>query len=218
MVQRVPPEWMCSISAYNRMIINPSFYLLFSTYTHLLIHEPDALVVSDHLLHWCNQPIDFIGAPWFEGFSNPLPDSPIVGVGNSGFSLLRIEALLRFLSSTDRWITRKLVLWQLFSKFRGHYSRYSFLALIRMLGRAGSMVEAYRVLADHCDGFISEFSSKVSPHLRIASSHQALLFSWEANLRTCYRLTGGRLPFGLHAWKRYDPDFVAELLPALRLP
>ena len=209
---RVPAKWMASVKSYNRMIIRPSFYSLFKGYTHLLIHEPDALVFADQLLYWCRQSFDYIGAPWFEGFSNPASDAPVIGIGNSGFSLIRISAIQRFLLSRDRWISRKLVLWQIYCLLRGQHCRYPLSSLLRMLGSAGSVVGAHRVLEDHCDGFISEWASRIRPSLRLASVEQALHFAWEVSPRRCSELIHGQLPFGVHAWRRYDPDFILQCL------
>jgi hypothetical protein len=211
-VCRVPARWMSTIQQYNRMLVNPSFYCMFHGYTHLLIHEPDALVFRDQLLHWCDQPIDYIGAPWFEGFSNPAIDAPIIGVGNSGFSLIRLRAIKAFLVSTTRWISRKFVLRQILAVLRGQDCQYPLPSLLAMFGSAGSISGAHRVLEDHCDGFISEFSTKGTPLLVIGSVEQALLFAWEVNPRHCFQLANGITPFGVHAWRRYDSSFILDCL------
>ncbi|WP_134089473.1 DUF5672 family protein [Olivibacter sp. XZL3] len=36
---------------------------------------------------------------------------------------------------------------------------------------------------------------------------EALLFAFERNPRQSYAITNGRLPFGCHAWQKYQPDF-----------
>src|SRR5262249_12461078 len=81
---RVSNKWMGSISSYNSLMMSTEFYKLLNNYTHLLIHEPDAIVVNDELDSWCLQEIDFIGAPWFEGFSSAQykADAYPIGVGN----------------------------------------------------------------------------------------------------------------------------------------
>ena len=83
------------------------FYKLLDNYTHLLIHEPDAIVLTDELDSWCLQEIDFIGAPWFEGFSSAQykHDANPVGVGNFGLSLIRVAAVQDVLRSKNRRYT-----------------------------------------------------------------------------------------------------------------
>jgi Protein of unknown function (DUF5672) len=88
-VIRVEAEWMNSVRSYNRMMINPMIYRSFSHHSHILVHEPDAMVLRDELDFWCEQPYDYIGAPWFEGYVNAKPDAPLLGTGNFGFSLHR---------------------------------------------------------------------------------------------------------------------------------
>lgn len=82
----VEMHWMSDISAYNRMMISPLVFSALDGYTHMILHEPDAIVLRDEIDYWCKQPFDYIGAPWFEGLANAAADAPVIGVGNSGFS------------------------------------------------------------------------------------------------------------------------------------
>lgn len=43
--------------------------------------------------------------------------------------------------------------------------------------------------------------------LNIAPMDVALSFSFETNCDVCIKLTNGKLPFGCHAWAKYDPAF-----------
>lgn len=45
---------------------------------------------------------------------------------------------------------------------------------------------------------------------RKPSVEEALLFAFEYKPRECYAKTGGRLPFGCHAWERTDREFWNE--------
>ena len=45
------------------------------------------------------------------------------------------------------------------------------------------------------------------PEFKVASLEQGLRFAFEASPRTCFEMNGGRLPFGCHAWGRYDREF-----------
>jgi hypothetical protein len=68
---RVEPHWMASVQAYNKMMISPLVFNALDGFTHMILHEPDAIVIRDEIDYWCNQPFDYIGAPWFEGWSDP---------------------------------------------------------------------------------------------------------------------------------------------------
>ncbi len=89
---RVEPHWMASWKAYSRMMISPLVFNALEGYTHMILHEPDAIVLRDEIDYWCNQPFDYIGAPWFEGWEQPAADAPLIGVGNLGFSFHRLSA------------------------------------------------------------------------------------------------------------------------------
>jgi hypothetical protein len=212
----VPSAWMSSIRAYNRMMINPAFYRRLHGFSHVLIHEPDALVISDQLLYWCDQPFDYIGAPWFEGFHAATLDAPIIGVGNSGFSLINIAAICFFLASNRRWISRLSIAKELSRRLLRRPARYSVRFLVQALGSSGSFGGAHRLVDEHCDTFLSLHAPGSSLGLfRIAEPASALQFSWEVNPVRCSELCGHRPPFGIHAWTRYDRSFVSNMLHGL---
>lgn len=209
----VPAAWMASIRAYNRMMINPAFYRKLDQFTHALIHEPDALVISDQIFYWCEQPFDYIGAPWFEGFDAATPGAPIIGVGNSGFSLINIRAIRLFLGSNQRWVSRTTIAKEFLKKILLRPSSYSLNFLMEALGSSGLLGGAHRLVSDNCDAFISLHASLSSSSLfRIADPVSALQFSWEVNPARCSELCDNRAPFGIHAWARYDRSFVLRML------
>lgn len=212
----VPASWMSSIRAYNRMLINPAFYQELDCFSHALIHEPDALVISDQLFYWCKQPFDYIGAPWFEGFAVASPDAPITGVGNSGFSLINIAAVHRFLKSDIRWISRPSVFKEISKKLLRRPCVYSIQFLMAALGDSGSLRGAHRLTNDNCDLFITHHAAgNPTMPFSIADPKHAVQFSWEVNPRRCYELCHRRPPFGIHAWARYDRTFVLDMLHSL---
>jgi hypothetical protein len=52
------------------------------------------------------------------------------------------------------------------------------------------------------------------PSFRVAPISEALRFSWEVLPDRCFDLCEGRLPFGFHAWARYDREFLVPHLKA----
>lgn len=50
------------------------------------------------------------------------------------------------------------------------------------------------------------------PLLNIAPVNVALSFSFETNCSRCLELTGGKLPFGCHAWEKYEFEFWKPLI------
>src|SRR5437667_4055647 len=98
-VDFIPSRWLANVRAYNRLKILPFLYRRYSGYEYMLTYELDAFVFKDELEYWCEKGWDYIGAPWFEGYDHATPSSPLIGVGNSGFSLRRISTMLRVMRS-----------------------------------------------------------------------------------------------------------------------
>ena len=59
----------------------------------------------------------------------------------------------------------------------------------------------------HEDLFWSFGARELKPDFRIASVEEALRFAFEVDPRRAYELAGGTLPFGCHAWAKYDREF-----------
>ena len=207
---RVEPHWMSSIEAYNRMMISPRIVNELDGYTHMLIHEPDAIVLRDELDYWCRQPHDYIGAPWFEGFAAAAPDAKVIGVGNSGFSLHRLDALRRVVTSRKRWYPYQQAAKDLIRGLQG--SRDRFHRGTKALGRAGQLRGAWELYDGHCDAFWSHLVPQLDTKFKIASIEESVHFSWELLPARCFQMTHGKLPFGIHAWAKYDLEFVAPHL------
>ena len=53
---------------------------------------------------------------------------------------------------------------------------------------------------------------KFDRSFRVASAEVALPFAFEMAPRWCYEKNGRRLPFGCHAWMRYDREFWEEII------
>lgn len=53
-----------------------------------------------------------------------------------------------------------------------------------------------------------------SENFRIAPLRVALQFAFEREVRKCFRLNGEKIPFGCHAWEKYDFDFWKPYIEA----
>jgi hypothetical protein len=210
-VLRVEAKWMSSVRAYNRLMISPIIYRSLARYTHLLVHEPDALVLRDELDFWCREEYDYIGAPWFVGYENAEPNAPFFGVGNFGFSLHRPTMMLTILRGKQRWYAGDELWRDLFRALRSREAN-RLIRLLRGTGRAGTLGGASAIYEYNCDIFWGQLVPRLVKDFRIAPPEVALKFSWDTFPSRCYKMCNGALPFGLHAWARYDLAFLKPLL------
>lgn len=210
-VIRVEARWMSSVHAYNRLMISPIIYRMLSGYTHVLVHEPDALVLRDELDLWCEETYDYIGAPWFVGYENARPNAPFLGAGNFGFSLHRPTMMLTILRGKQRWYARAELRKDLSRALRAREA-HRLIRILRGIGGAGTLRGASAIYEYNCDVFWGQLVPTLVKDFRIAPPEVALKFSWETFPSRCYKSCNGALPFGLHAWARYDFAFLKPLL------
>lgn len=204
----VPPDLMKSIGAYNKLMISPLIFNHLYDYSHVLIHEPDALVLKDELDYWCSQEIDYIGAPWPEYCpitKNFIPKQ----VGNFGFSLINIKSANAVFFKNSRWFLLTMIIRELLRGLRGR--KGSIHKTIKACGSAGLLSNASELFEDHCDVFWSFTVPKIEPWFKIANPQQAAYFAWEKNPQSCYEFCQQKIPFGVHAWSKYDRNFLIQL-------
>lgn len=116
-VRRFDPEFFKGISGYNRLMLSPELYTNFADCKYMLICQTDVFVFSDQLLFWCAKNYDYIGAPWMASHQNGLKRlfykiehfftkkeksvHHFFKVGNGGFSLRKVETMLRIVSELN---------------------------------------------------------------------------------------------------------------------
>lgn len=195
-------KWQSNIESYNKLKLSRYFYKHLDGYEFLLTYELDAFVFRDELLAWCEKGYDYIGAPWFEGFAQPSLPLTFKGVGNSGFSLRRIEAIKRLILNTGygniytqpggrKNKLRSLVL-DPWVKMRSYWDENP------VIQKAESLVE---------DKYLFYTAKRIDPRFDIAPISEAVKFSFEVCPEYLYCYNDNQLPFGCHAWWRYNPGF-----------
>lgn len=198
----IKPSWLSSISQYNKLKVSRFFYALFQNYEYLLTYELDAFVFEDQLLYWCRQDYDYIGAPWFKDFGNANSNREIMAVGNSGFSLRKIKSIQKVLNEFyfHPVFNYKLTLIEKIQE------RLSFpYRKIKNLGEENYTIQTYFNSSE--DLFFSFDVPKLFPEFRIAPIEKALQFSFEVSPEVTFELNNNKLPFGCHAWWRYNVEF-----------
>lgn len=62
-------------------------------------------------------------------------------------------------------------------------------------------------LKNYCDNEDKFFAYSNSPFFKVAPVSIALGFAFERQVKQCFELNNRKIPFGCHAWERYDYDF-----------
>jgi hypothetical protein len=181
-VATFPDAHFESIDSYNRLMVSVDFYRRFQRYAYILIYQPDAFVFRDDLPYWCSQGLDYIGAPTIhkEAFDR-LPATQ--------------KATFAQALSTERIV------------FNGGLSLRRVAGLIRYLRIFNTFYPAWR---GNEDMLFSLEATRLMPmrfFIKLPTWQQALRFAFEKSPAASYELTDHSLPFGCHAWERYDPDF-----------
>jgi hypothetical protein len=194
-----------SISGYNKLMLSKNFYKSFSSYSHILIVQTDALVFYDRLDYWCSCDYSYIGAPWFTGFNTPELPLSFLGVGNGGFSLRRVDDFIRVLSM------RKFV-----SNFSIHIDEKSSFIRSNVRHFLNRFVFSYnfypffpRVNEDKFWGLLVP---KCWDFFKVPPPPEAIAFSFEVEPEHLYLLNKSELPFGCHAWEKHDKNFWMAVL------
>jgi hypothetical protein len=218
-IKRFRDEFFHSTATYSALLISREFYEAFRHYEYMLVYQLDSLVFSDKLLDWCAKDFDYIGAPWFsEAGADFVEES---GVGNGGLSLRRIASFLKVLErpgadeemekyrdALDAALPWYRQLLRLPYKVRKRLS----LSVARgqdILNERGQVPAGERLNED-C--FWSFKARDYYPEFKIAPVREALSFAFEMAPRRCFELNGKRLPFGCHAWSKYDREFWEPFL------
>ncbi|QJD79048.1 DUF5672 family protein [Spirosoma rhododendri] len=133
-VYRFDDSFFANIQAYNQLMLNAEFYRAFIDWEYMLLYQLDAFVFRDELADWCRRGYDYVGAPWlrdidFVGWRDAalfrarqrmatlldlkkddgVTPREIISqnmVGNGGFSLRRIPAMLAVLKSGHKHLHR----------------------------------------------------------------------------------------------------------------
>lgn len=204
---KIPAKFFGNLERNNRMLVSHAFYKHFENFDYMLLHHTDAYVFSDQLDYWCSQDLDYIGAPWFEGKKDPVLPLRFAGVGNGGFSLRRISSFLR-VTANKPFIIKYFLSYRLHNFLHGHHYQIA----RRYLG-IDYLVSYLRSNIGYEDEFWGLIVPKFFKWFRVAKPEQALKFSFEVMPDVLLQLNNNELPFGCHAWERYDPAFWKPFIP-----
>jgi len=188
------------IPSYNRLLKYPGFYKSFLDYEFLLIYQLDAFVFKDELMEWCARGYSNIGAPLFEGHEKASLNSPLVGQGNGGFCLRKVKHCYDAVTHV-----RKLP----FKKTYTDANRSIFRNIYRYIKHQVIYIYSYYPFQPMIneDLFWAVEIPAVFPWFKVPEPEEAIGFSFEVNPGILYEHNHQKLPFGCHAWERYDLNF-----------
>ena len=195
LIEYFNPCFFASISGYNRLMLDKSFYSRFSSYQYMLIYQLDAWVFRDELDYWCNQGYDYIGAPWIK--KNETDNTfQFDGVGNGGFSLRRIQHFIDVLSYKGpvRDGSKLNLRPSLKNKIYKFLYAHGYQNTIAYLKKDETLYE---------DIFLSIFLSDTKLRANIPTPEIASQFAFEKEPSYLYS-KNHKLPFGCHAWQKYE--------------
>ncbi len=206
-------DYFRDIAGYNRLMLSLDFYLRFKNYRYMLIYQLDAWVFRDELEYWCSLGYDYIGAPWFEGFSEAKEDSEIYKVaGNGGFSLRHIPSFINILSRIKKkqYSNRRIKsLAEINAKLNlPLYKKYK--VLFKFFSRKNSLL--FYLNNYYEDIIIVSCFKKIDKSFKLADYQIGLKFSFEVNPSVLYKMNNNMLPFGCHAFNRYDSTFWQKFI------
>lgn len=198
-------KYFDGVEGYNELLLSISFYKRFVNYEYILIYQLDAFVFKDELEYWCRKGYDYIGAPWFKRIWRFKYTKNIRAVGNGGFSLRKVESCIRVL------------------EYKGKFKPIAFLlsfnnSIILKLKKLSLKRWCKIRFRNSVDFFISinmrtedQFwcldTQNSYVDFKVAPVDEGIRFAFECHPSYLYQLNGKTLPFGCHAWKRYEPEF-----------
>jgi hypothetical protein len=209
-IKRFDDSFFGSTQAHTQLNFSPRYYKAFMDYKYILVYQLDCLVFSDQLEQWCELDLDFIGAPWIKHKDTPYFGMPATEgkVGNAGFSLRKIESFLKIIYSSTYQIEPKKYWGMYYGKQPKHIQYMNlpkkFLKYLRFFNNVRREMSTFN---GNDDTFFANRATHYYPEFKIAAVETALRFAFECVPRYCFELNNYTLPFGCHAWHKYDRDF-----------
>ena len=210
---RFSNDYFEDIAGYNRLLKSEAFYKEFSIYKYILIYQLDAFVFRNELSKWADAGYDYIGAPWFKGYGLAEAHTELTAVGNGGFSLRNISAASKILYKI-KFFRRLKKFW--FKSRLQSIVRYD--KLLSLLSGRYNIKDPIRLKDLFFEYPINEdiFWSQIVPEVfadyKVAPVSEAIKFSFEVNPSKLFKMNNNELPFGCHAWEKYEPEFWQPLI------
>lgn len=204
-VTRFKDEYFKNIAGYNHLMLSTEFYKAFTEYEYMLIHQGDAYLFKPELEYWCDRGYDYIGAPWLRPhkFKRTKIEKKIV----------KYAPFLYPMKARRRRLVRDNV-------GNGGLSLRKVGKSLAVLENVNPKVlETYK-MSDYYnyneDVFWAVEAEKVDKSFKRPAWQEALRFSFEKYPAWSYEYINGQLPFGCHAFEKFETDFWKKYIPFLQ--
>lgn len=196
-------SYFSSIIGYNKLCLNIDFYRRVESYEYMLIYQLDAWVFRDELLDWCDKGYDYVGAPWFTNFGSYEKGEKLWAVGNGGLSLRRNEFCIKFLSyklpiSFHLDINKGMRLF-IRSCLKSVGVRNTIQWYVKHVYKWINEDQIFTV-------YISSLTKRKVLLPKMPAPKEAAYFSFDQSPSFLYKLCNENLPFGCHAFEKYEYD------------
>ena len=202
---------------YNYLLLSPSFYKFYKSYSHILIAQIDAYTFSDKLIEWCNCDLDYIGAPCYE-YDATYWTNNLFFCGVGGFSLRSIDNTLKLLEKNPRIFKfNDLKRYLKKANFKGKlviFLKFIFTKIFRK-DRLKRDIKTHRFTSWFINLFIilnedvtyAYYLPKYCDYFKVGNFNQSLNFCIDWNVKKLLKKISSREPFGTHAWFNYPENF-----------
>jgi len=195
-VSEFDDSYFASVNGYNRLLLSKMFYQRFTQYKYVLICQLDAFVFRNDLQKWLDKGYDYLGAPWTK-----TEESTFIKMTRSG----RIAPLLRATAYFNKVFFGK----KDYRIGNGGLSLRNVNKSLSVLGALGSYSKRWK---ENEDIFWAVLVPQLLYYFKIPNMTEALGFAFEKDPEELYRLNNHQLPFGCHAYEKYNPEFWTKFI------
>jgi len=203
-VEYFDKKFFRDVDCYNCLMLSKLFYERFTDYKYILIYQLDAYVFRDELEYWCSLNYDYLGAPWFEDFQSFEDGMMLWAVGNGGFSLRKVSALIRVLNYKGAVKKPFAVIRSLNSNNSVIKIKKILISFLMIFGYKNNIWYLLNNYNRNEDNFWRQFTTETNMVLKIPSPELAASFSFEKSPEYLFNKIGNKLPFGCHGWSKYS--------------
>lgn len=206
-------SFFTSVASYNKLMKSIIFYEHFLKYNYILIYQLDAFVFKDELNLWCNKNYDYIGAPWYTDKGKILKSA-----GNGGFSLRKVSTFYNLLSGKyeKSFLNKIIFFFNIIVFYLKEFDFYRFTKSFYLILKCRfNILRFVFYYTDENEDYSFYRFFTFYPITHIPESKEAISFSFERFPEDLYVKNNHELPFGCHAFNKYNPKFWSQFIPEI---